>query len=1105
MADGDAAATSKRQKIVHLSTEEWGLQRPSVILGSMAKVEMLVADFAADGTVEWRTVTVCPGLVTLANELFANALDNCARDGTQRYIKADWRDGALHMSNDGSAVPVERVGDEWAPTLAFFVFQSGSNFDDASGRKDVATTVGQNGLGFKACVLFSDKTTVSLVSYGRTFLGTARNNMKVLSAPVIGTSARKTNETRVEWTPDLPRLGGEDAPMELLCRMLAHNAALCAPPSVKVFFGGVPIKLRTPEQFCRAMGAEGRLASDTVDGRMRLCVGACAEERVGENGGGRMHVFVNGTRCPEGTHVRHLVQRVCDLLAAKLRSKRGAPGDVHVPPAFVRNQAIVVATFVVDGPRFTDQTKTCLDSPVREFGWRWETSDAFRTALEASPLVERARRAAQSKEDAAAARATKASVASTRGIAKYDAATRLGKGDATLLVTEGDSAKNFAVAGLSVVGRAKFGVYPLKGKFVNLRGKSAKAVLEHKEAKELLQILGLQLGTTYDAAAARRLPYSRLMVLSDQDVDGSHIAGLLFNFLDVCAPSLLAAKPDFLCRFATSLIRVDLKGSGGEVGFYSEGEYETWRADRLARGLSVGTPSFFKGLGTSSATRAKAYFRDLTANSIVVRHTGRECAEALDRVFHKGRAEDRRAFLAAHVGSRAFVDYSRAETTVTRFLEDELLPQYATASIVRAIPSVVDGFKESHRKVFFGMRALGITSNLSVGCVAGKVSGRTHYHHRATAMEDTIVHMAADYAGAGNLNLLVPDGQFGDRHDHTAASAAYPKTRLHAPLHELLYPPADDAVLVYREDEGVSVEPVHYVPVLPAVLCYGGKGVATGWSTDVPPFKPLDVLDASIAHLDGRPLPALVPWYRGFGGTVEAAERNEEAFVVRGTCEVRDNGEIHVTEVPPVKETDAYREAWQRAGTEVRVGDQHTDVAVHLVLRGGVSVDQVRKDLEARVGVGNMHLLDASGTLHRYTVDRVVREHAEARLALYDRRLAHLVAKAERESTVAENRARFVDAWVDGSFDMRAHPDDASAAAACAGLGLAAVDGSYDYLLSMPGKSLTAARAAALRETARKAREALAVLRADTPEALWRRELARLRAHLESAQVNRQP
>ena len=112
-------------------------------------------------------------------------------------------------------------------------------------------------------------------------------------------------------------------------------------------------------------------------------------------------------------------------------------------------------------------------------------------------------------------------------------------------------------------------------RLVDARGRlSSKEVSDNRECADLLRILGIELGTAFTEERVRKLPYGRLMVLSDQDVDGTHIAALLCNLVHVCAPALLRLRPDFVCRFATSLSRVALPaGRGGraveEVGFYT--------------------------------------------------------------------------------------------------------------------------------------------------------------------------------------------------------------------------------------------------------------------------------------------------------------------------------------------------------------------------------------------------------------------------------------------------------------------------------------------------------------------------------------------------------
>jgi DNA topoisomerase-2 len=1103
MSDG------KRQKVVHLSAVEQCRQRPDMYIGSVTETAMTLPTWSEDERT--KSVVLRPGLLSLMNELVTNALDNQRRPGGMTYISLKWDGAALTVENDGATLSVVHTV-EGQPELlvAFGWMHSGTNFDQTdTGKKANKFTAGRNGVGGKACLVFcaSYEVTASNAEEGKERTVAWREGY--LSTPAL--SAVKAykgakNRTRVVWRPDLSVLGTADGAlpegMDVVASWLAHNASLCADAGVVVKYNGKQLRARTPEQFCKLLGGTAPLAACTVtdaDGVevLRLCVGARVVP-LAEPEPGLAYAFVNATPCPHGTHETMILRKVCETLDEIAKRRRTGGVVVHVTPTFLRKHAVVVAVVLVDNERFTDQTKRTLDTPVKDYGWKWgAVSDAFASALGRAPFIDRALESARQRELADASRATKHT---KRVVApadsKYEPATAKGRPQSTLIVCEGDSAANLVRSGLSVVGRTHYGLYPLRGKFLNVRGATPKDVLENKEAMALLRILGIQLGVTYDDAMARKLPYQRLMVMSDQDVDGSHIAGLVYNFVDVVAPSLLAVRPRFMYRFATALIRVTVDRA--QLGFYSQTEYDDWVADRRAHGQGVGTCKYFKGLGTSSAALAKEYFRHLAEHVVVVVHRGAESSHSLDLAFNKKRSDDRKAFLTA-CDPRAFVDYKQAETTVDAFVTSELLPQYALASVVRAIPSVVDGFKEALRKCFHGARILKIPSGgISVANAAGEIASKTKYHHRATALEDTLIGMAADYAGTPNVNLFLPLGQFGTRFKHAAASAAYPLIALNAPLEGLLYPTADAPVLVHAVDEGHPVEPKTYVPVVAMALVQGARGIATGWSTDVPQFHPLDVVEATRALLDERPLPALTPWYRGFTGPV--VPDGEGQFTVSGVVEWHGD-DLHVVEVPPFREVEAYKDDWIKAGLterEIQVGERGTDEVVHFVLVGCTAsrTETLRQlGLVKRVGFHNMHLLDARGVLTKYAApEEVLRAHAPVRMRTYERRLAHQVDACARDLAVTEAKMTFVTHVLDGTFVMRTFPNAHDAGEGCRALGLPEhpTDGGYHYLLSMSQVSLVADNVERFRRTAADARDELERLRALTPHHVWHQELTAL-------------
>jgi DNA topoisomerase-2 len=1103
------------QDVEEKTQREWLLQCPETYIGAVELSTWWIPVFENGNgtTVVWKQVTLSPGLVHLFLELVVNALDNGFRDDSQTYIHMEFKDGNFTVCNDGSAPPVTRLPGSQRYKIAgcFGGFQVGSNFDNTKKRY----TGGKNGIGAAAANTFGKRMKVTVVNaIARTkYVQEWERNMSVEHNPKITTIDKKKNETTVEWSPDYERFPhspeeGNANDLDDTVSFLAYCASLCAPPNVKVKYNGTLIKTQTPEQFCKLLGGTAPFAKDTVtteDGIVfQVCVGTRSETQpnFGDEVSGVTLGFVNSTPCSDGSHADYLIGKIKDIVEEKAKTKKGK-GDLHVvaKPAFVRKNTIAILKILVDKPRYRSQGKSALDTKVGEWGWSWKPSHEFIGAIERSSLVQRVIEAARQKSDSDASKATKLTGKKHPTFGKYDSAGELYKPQTTLLVTEGDSAKNFAVSGVSVVGRRHWGIYPIRGKFLNVRGVTPSKIADNKEAKELLQILGLSPNPKDNVGAAiSKLPYGRLMVLADQDVDGSHIASLLYNLVEVCAPELLRTKPGFVCRFATALIRVKVPGRGDEALFYSEAEYETWRATRTEAGLSTGKATYYKGLGTSNASLAKEYFRNIHANTIVLKHSGGKCSESLDLFFNKARADDRKNFLTEHGPGDGHVDYSQPQITMEEFVHKELLPAYAWAAIERGIPAL-DGLNNARRKILWAMRALGMTKDpISVANASGKISSKSNYHHRGSALENAIIGMAADYVGAGNVNLLVPLGQFGTRHSHEAASAAYPQTHLNCPLHSLIYPVADDAALKYVNDEGHTVQPTIFVPIISMALCFGGKGIAVGWSTDCPCYNPIDVVKAAEAIVDGTDMPALHPFYRGFEGDV--IPQQDGTYIVRGKCHYVGN-DLHVTEVPPFKETDAYKEDWLKhddlAPGGIQVMDGHTDEKVHLVLKGcKVMVDPISQlGLEKRLTFNNVYLLNEDGRVKKYTSPyEVVHDHAKMRLALYAKRLEHQRKECEEELEVMKCKAAFILKVIDGSFVMKDHDDDDAASATLSEMPEFANVSVHSTLLKMPGNSQTRKKVDELVANARKKEEELSELYRMTAETTWKKELLQLKEEL---------
>jgi DNA topoisomerase-2 len=323
----------------------------------------------------------------------------------------------------------------------------------------------------------------------------------------------------------------------------------------------------------------------------------------------------------------------------------------------------------------------------------------------------------------------------------------------TLIITEGDSAKSLAMSGLSIVGRDYYGVYPLKGKPLNVRDATHAQVMKNEEIKNIIDILGLKHGKEYNEENIKELRYGHLMIMADQDHDGSHIKGLVINFLHHFWPSLLDV-PGFLQQFITPIVKVT-KGKNSRT-FFTLPEYEAWKEStgNDGKGYKI---KYYKGLGTSTAAEAKEYFSNLdlhevtfmrisqdvkqndpeneedeldfeVANPLVPDNVASSGSELIDMVFNKKKADERRNWLL-NLKKETFLDYGKVKEEglkYSQFINEELI-LFSKADCDRSIPHVMDGFKPSQRKVLFGCFKRKLKDEVKVAQLAGYIGEHSSY------------------------------------------------------------------------------------------------------------------------------------------------------------------------------------------------------------------------------------------------------------------------------------------------------------------------------------------------------------------------------------------
>ena len=309
----------------------------------------------------------------------------------------------------------------------------------------------------------------------------------------------------------------------------------------------------------------------------------------------------------------------------------------------------------------------------------------------------------------------------------------------TLILTEGDSAMSMAIAGLSVVGRDKYGVFPLKGKVLNVRDATVTQITKNAEITNIKKIIGLESGKKYKDI--KQLRYGKIMIMTDQDHDGSHIKGLILNLIHSEWPELL--NMNYVNCMVTPIIKAT--HTNKIKSFYTLTDYNDWKSKKDNSKWKI---KYYKGLGTSTAKEAKEYFKNLKINQYITEGKTDECMEL---AFKKTEADQRKDWLKKY-NEEEILDYNEEETRIEDFVHKELI-HFSNADNMRSIGSCIDGLKVSQRKILFSCFKRKLKSEIRVAQLSGYVSEQAAYHHGEMSLQGAIVGMAQNFVGANNINL----------------------------------------------------------------------------------------------------------------------------------------------------------------------------------------------------------------------------------------------------------------------------------------------------------------------------------------------------------------
>ena len=711
-----------------------------------------------------------PALIKIFDEILVNASDNRLRDPTgctRIDVVIDPGDETrapfISVRNDGKGIPVEMHKDEniYLPNMLFGHLLTGSNFDDTQKR----VTGGRHGYGAKLTNIFSREFAVETQDKkkGLCYRQTWKNNMSESTEPVV-TSEDATDYTIISFVPDMPRLTGIPGKVQIdpedyatMCRRVVDVAG-CAAGKLTVTLNGKDVSVPTFEAYSNLYRKEGALplVYANVNARWEIAVG------LSDKGSFDGISFVNGMATSRGgTHINEIVKQVTKVIYGKA-VKENPEFIEAITPAMIKRNLFVSCNAFIENPSFDSQMKESLTSHPSSWGSNCILKTNFlneivATAENGGPgIVEEVLKLAIGRQHAHLVKevgGTKKTKQQLLSIEKLEdahlAGTKKGVG-CTLILTEGDSAKALAVAGLEVIGRKAFGVFPLRGKFLNVRDTTMQKLTDNAEVKALCSILGLDFKKSYETSAERdQLRYGHVMLMTDQDTDGSHIKGLIMNFFRHFWPKLLLPSIDdthsdaFLSSFITPLLKVKRKGKAETLAFYSMAEYNEWRSSlENETEMKKWNVKYYKGLGTSTPAEAKEYFSAFKDHVRQFSWKSDVDGELLDMLFDKARAADRRAWILKEYNEESFVvpDADTNSVTYQDFVNHEMI-HFSNADNVRSLPSAIDGLKPSQRKVLFACFKRKLNAEIKVAQLTGYCAEHTAYHHGEVSLQNTSKNM----------------------------------------------------------------------------------------------------------------------------------------------------------------------------------------------------------------------------------------------------------------------------------------------------------------------------------------------------------------------------
>lgn len=1100
------------QKIKALDQRVHVLQRPGMYVGDIKKQD--ISDFTFNpetNKIIKKTINYSPGLLKVLDEALDNAKDNVPRSkrfGLEcKYIQVDWIKGEdiISISNDGCIVPIKkhiRESDEpedvdgvWEPELVFGRLMAGSNFDDTTER----TGAGSFGVGVSLLNIFSKEFTIEIHDKvdGKVYIQTWKNNMSIVNPPEIKKQKVKQNLVKVTFKPDFERFGysngmPDDDIYYLFKKHVIDSAMLT---KITVYFNDEELDIVDLREYSQYYFDDITnfmyFQYKTTESEFSRCLVVSAPNDCGLTKPWCV-AFCNGCFNAElGTHHKEWTKAVFGPLSEICKKN-------YKDDSYTADKVSKLFWIFIDAklsrPVFTSQTKSKVSGPEVPIKLGEDDLKNIKKMIKWEHIVDALEQLNKKKELQTLKKTTvNSKKVVVEGLEHANWAGTKKSLDCTLIVTEGLSAKATAVKGISSQ-RDKYGVLPIRGKFLNVYKSSADTIAKNGVVKDLICAMNLKFDVDYtDIKNRKSLNYGSVMFCCDADTDGYHIEALLMGFFATLFPSVLKTDKPFLYSQRTPIIRCRFKQGKKDVvrDYYSKNEFD---ADKSKLPKSANC-KHFKGLGTLTDKDIKEVWNKKVIGYCADDHVD----EYVKLVFGKD-TEERKKWLQKYDPENTLGDLTNQ---MSEFLDKQLI-KFSIEDCARSIPCMLDGYKESQRKIVYTCFEKNLShEEIKVAQLSAIVAQLTEYKHGEQNLSDTIINMAQRFVGSNNVTILEDIGQFGSQ-DHGGsdhASARYIFTKLKS-IARLLFRDEDDYVLPKQFDEGKEVEYKYYMPILPNVLFNGANGIGTGYSCNIPCYNPKDIADLVVKWIDSKiedkpfEFEEPTPWYRYFKGTIKKDKTRANRYVTKGIIEGIDDNSVEVSCLPIGYWSNDFHENLKKMVSEnklKKVDLQGCGNDIVFTIYENDDEDAFKctintLKLTSYLTTTNITCFDATGRLKKYTVKSLIEEFCEIRLDYYNQRVKVVLEQLKSQLLINENKMRFIEDVKSEKLEVFGVDKD-EIESEMEKRGYAKIDGGFNYLFDIKFYNLTKSQLEKLQTKIEELNKRITYLENTPVTTIWKNEI----------------